>query len=206
MTLNQLFSKQTKEKFHPLWGYFGRSSKNIYNLLKIMLHISPWTLILMLHIRQSIYLVLTNVLSTSFLMFHITFNEISTTLSIQFWYKGRYTRYMWSNDMFILWNSISVIENTVYRSCQNSTLLFINGLIFDITNTQNSQSLEFEWKPMLAPLRSVNNRRFSWLCNVFLKLFRDWLNSVQKRQGTFETDAGQKMFISWGGKYMKDRK
>ena len=36
------------------------------------------------------------------LMSDITFNEISTTLSIQFWYKGRYTRYMWSNDVFIL--------------------------------------------------------------------------------------------------------
>ena len=109
MTLNQLFSKLTKEKFHPSWGYFGRSSKNINNLPKIMIHITPWILILMMHIRQSIYLVLTNVLSTSFLMFHITFNEISTTLSIQLWYKGRYTRYMWSNDMLILWNGISAI-------------------------------------------------------------------------------------------------
>ena len=36
------------------------------------------------------------------------------------------------------------IEHTVYTSCQNSTLLFINGLIFDIMNTQNNQSLEFE--------------------------------------------------------------
>ena len=34
MTLNQLFSKLTKEKFHPSWGYFGRSSKNIYNIPK----------------------------------------------------------------------------------------------------------------------------------------------------------------------------
>ena len=107
MTLNQLFSKLTKEKFHPSWGYFGRSSKNIYNLPKIMLHITPWTLIMMLHIRQSIYLVLANVLSTSFLVFHITFDEIDTTLSIQFWYKGRYTQYIWSNDFFILWNCIS---------------------------------------------------------------------------------------------------
>ena len=41
------------------------------------------------------------------------------------------------------------IENAVYTSCQNSTLLFINGLIFDIMNTQTNQSLEFEWKPML---------------------------------------------------------
>ena len=87
------------------------------------------------------------------------------------------------------------IENAVYTSCQNSTLLFINGLIFDIMNTQNNQSLEFEWKPMLAPLRSVNDQRFSWLRNVSIKFFRDWLNSVQKHQGNFERDAGQKMFI-----------
>ena len=36
------------------------------------------------------------------------------------------------------------IENTVYTYFQNSTLLFINGLIFDIMNIQNNQSLEFE--------------------------------------------------------------
>ena len=36
------------------------------------------------------------------------------------------------------------IDNNVYTSFQNSTLLFINGLIFDIMNIQNNQSLEFE--------------------------------------------------------------
>ena len=73
------------------------------------------------------------------------------------------------------------IENTVYTSFQNSILLFItgNGFIFDIMNIQNNQSLEFEWIPMLPPLRSVNDQRFSWLRNVFLKSFQDWLNSVQ---------------------------
>ena len=83
--LNWLLWKPTKDKFRPSWGYFGRSSKNIYNLLKIMLHFTSWTLILILHIRQSIYLVLTNVLSTSFLMFQIAFDQISLKLSIQFW-------------------------------------------------------------------------------------------------------------------------
>ena len=84
------------------------------------------------------------------------------------------------------------IENTVYTSFQNSTLLFINGLIFDIMNIQNNQS----WIWMNANVRSVNDRRFSWLCNVFLKSFQDWLNSVQQCQGNFTKDAGQKMFIS----------
>ena len=45
---------------------------------------------------------------------------------------------------------------------------------------------------MLALLKSVNDQRFSWRRNVFLKLFQDLLNSVQKRQGNFERDAGQK--------------
>ena len=36
------------------------------------------------------------------------------------------------------------IENVVYTSFQNSMFLFINGLIFDIMNIQNNQSLEFE--------------------------------------------------------------
>ena len=49
---------------------------------------------------------------------------------------------------------------------------------------------------MLSPLRSVNDQRFSWLRDLFLKLCQDWLNSVQKRQGSFERDAGQKIFIS----------
>ena len=48
------------------------------------------------------------------------------------------------------------IENTVYTSFQNSTLLFINGLIFDIMNIQNNQSLEFERIPMLVPLLDLS--------------------------------------------------
>ena len=50
---------------------------------------------------------------------------------------------------------------------------------------------------MLAPLRSVNDQRFSWLRNVFLKSFQDWLNSVQQCQGNFTKDASQKNFILW---------
>ena len=73
MTLNQLFWKLTKERLTLHEVSFEEAVK-ISSLLSIMLHI-----------RQSVYLVLINVLSTSFLMFHITFDEISTTLSVQFW-------------------------------------------------------------------------------------------------------------------------
>ena len=55
------------------------------------------------------------------------------------------------------------------------------SLIFDIMNIQNNQSLEFEWIPILPPLRSVNERRFSWLRNVFFWSFQC--------QGNFTKDA-----------------
>ena len=144
MTLNQLFWKLPNEDSHPSWGYFGRSSKNIYNLLKIMLHITPWTLILMLYIRQSIYLVLTNVLSTSFLMFHIHWMKFAQHYLYNSG-KGKYTPNIWSNDMFILWNRISAIfyEHMLFTDLAKSARFcsLINGLIFDM---MNNQSLEFK--------------------------------------------------------------
>ena len=85
------------------------------------------------------------------------------------------------------------IENAVYTSFQNSTLLFINELIFDIMNIQNNQSLEFEWIPMLARIRFVNDWRFFMAYKNSLKSFQDWLNSVQHCQGNFIKDIGQKI-------------
>ena len=182
-----------------------------------MLHITPWTLMLMLHIRQSIYLVLTNVLSASFLIVHITFDEISlqfqsTNISLLHMYRVHLSLpelhrqccadLNYHNTVCTILVKIDVlntcgamicsyfgivflllfkkIENAVYICFQNSMLLFINGFIFDIINNQNNHSLEFEWVPMLAPfIRSVNNWRFPLLRNVFVKSFRDGLNSVQ---------------------------
>ena len=85
------------------------------------------------------------------------------------------------------------IENAIYTSCQNSTLLFINGLIFDIMNTQNNQSLESQWKSMLAPLRPDNDRRFLRLRNVFLKLFQDLLrNAIRNAKETLKEMLARK--------------
>ena len=62
---------------------------------------------------------------------------------------------------------------------------------------RNTQPHKFEQNSTLAAFRSVNYRRFSWLHNVFLKSFQDWLNSVQQREENFTKDTGQKMFILW---------
>ena len=127
-------------------------------------------------------------------------NSVGTIL-VKFDKLDRCTWYLRSNDMFVLWNRISAIfikiKNTVYTSFQNSALLFINGLIFDIINIQNSQSLEFEWIPMLAPLRSVSDRKFLWLLNVSLSLSKiGWILFSNSKETFKKILDGQKMFIS----------
>ena len=87
------------------------------------------------------------------------------------------------------------IENAVYICFQNSMLLFINGFIFDIINNQNNHSLEFEWVPMLAPfIRSVNNWRFPWLRNVFVKSFQDWKLKLPLKLPNFFFDIRLSMY------------
>ena len=64
-------------------------------------------------------------------------------------------------------------------------------------NIRNIQSHEFERKPFLAPSNSVNDDRFGWLQNVFLKYFEDWLTSIEQRPGNLSRNAHSNMFISW---------
>ena len=67
---------------------------------------------------------------------------------------------------------------------------------FDIMNIRNIQSHKFERKPFLDSFTSVNDDRFGWLQNVFLKYFEDWLTSIEQRPGNFSRNARSNMFIS----------
>ena len=119
--------------------------------------------------------------------------------------KGKCTMYMWSNDMLVLWNRFLLFfmktENAVYTSFQNSTLLFINWLIFDIMNIQNNQSLEFEWIPMLAPLRYVNDWRLVFFSLSLSKI--GWI-LFSNAMETLKKMLTRK--CSYCGKHMKDWK
>ena len=64
-------------------------------------------------------------------------------------------------------------------------------------NIPNILSHEFERKPSLVPFTSVNDDRFGWLQNVFLKYFENWLTSIEQRPGNFSRNARSNMFISW---------
>lgn len=68
---------------------------------------------------------------------------------------------------------------------------------FDIMNVKNVYAQQFERKSNLVLFSFVNDPRFSWLRNVFLQYFKDWLYSVEERQGNFTQNTRQKNFILW---------
>ena len=52
-------------------------------------------------------------------------------------------------------------------------------------------------KSFLKPYDSVNDERFVWLTDVFLKYLSDWKLSTENRDGNFTDHARASMFISW---------
>ena len=108
----------------------------------------PTNLMMVLHIRQSICLVLANVLIyfISDVPHYIRSNQQNTVCTILVKVDVLDTCgamiSLYFGTAFLLF--FMKIKSTVYTSFQNSTLLFINGFIFDIMNIQNNQSLEFE--------------------------------------------------------------
>ena len=52
-------------------------------------------------------------------------------------------------------------------------------------------------KTIPASFYFVNDNRFGWLENAFLKYFEDWLTSIEQRPDHFSRNASSNMFISW---------
>ena len=67
---------------------------------------------------------------------------------------------------------------------------------FDIINVSSTTALSRELKPFNAPFSSIDDPRFSWLKNQFLKYFKDWLRSIEERPGAYKKSQKQKMLIS----------
>ena len=63
-------------------------------------------------------------------------------------------------------------------------------------NIRDVISHKFDLKPSLIPFSSINDPRLSWLRNVFLQCFDDWLNSTDYREGKFSRNSKNKMFAS----------
>ena len=68
---------------------------------------------------------------------------------------------------------------------------------FDCMNVRNTKETTYDRKPFLAPYRSINDERFTWLTETFLNYFSEWKKSVEGREGNFTTSDRSRMFIAW---------
>ena len=138
-----------------------------------MLHIIPWTLMLMLHIRQSIYLVLTNVLSASFLIVHIRFDEIS----LQF----RSTNI---SLLYIYWANLSLPE--LHRQCcadlnQHNTVCTILVKI-DVLNTCGAMICSYFGIVFLLLFKKIENAVYTCFQNSMLLFINGFIFDIMNIQ------------------------
>ena len=156
--------------------------------------------------------------------------------------SNKFTRYMWNDGMFLLWNHIAdifyedqecglhffpkltfehikltpysvmnvrlaaqVLSSTVSKvlsqygppeAAGTAEFCSLFDTFFDIMNIRDIHSHNFDLKPSLIPFSRVDDPRFSWLRNVFLQYFEDWLASIEQRPGNFSKTAKNKMFIT----------
>ena len=68
---------------------------------------------------------------------------------------------------------------------------------FDCLNVRSFNEHKHKNKPFLKPYTELDDPRFKWLKDQFLKYFVDWKNSVNARPGEFTKNARARMFISY---------
>ena len=75
--------------------------------------------------------------------------------------------------------------------------MFIHGLFFYCLNVRNKSEGFKKKEAVLQPYTNVDDPRFDWLENSFLKYFSDWRSSTINRPGNFTQNAMERMFLSW---------
>ena len=73
----------------------------------------------------------------------------------------------------------------------------VMGKCFDCCNGRNTKEYREKIKSFLKPYSNINDERFDWLENDFLKYFSDWKVSIENRPGDFTQNAKSKIVISW---------
>ena len=68
---------------------------------------------------------------------------------------------------------------------------------FDCINVRNTQVVILKREQFLKPYESLDDERFTWLIETFLKYFTDWKASIAVRPGQFNDNAKARMYNSW---------
>ena len=67
---------------------------------------------------------------------------------------------------------------------------------FDCSNVRSTTDHASKNIDRIKPYESVDDERFVWMKNTFLKYLEDWKTSTQIREGTFTATEREKMFLS----------
>ena len=67
---------------------------------------------------------------------------------------------------------------------------------FDALNVRSPREGTIKRKEFLLPYTRVDDPRFAWLENDFLKYLQDWKRSIEDREGSFSGSSKEKMFLS----------
>ena len=82
------------------------------------------------------------------------------------------------------------------ESAETSKFCELMDQFFDCMNVRNCTEHKTKLKPFLKPYTSIEDERFNWLTDVFLKYLSDWKKSIDSREGSFQNSARAGMFIS----------
>ena len=98
----------------------------------------------------------------------------------------------------VLSSTVAVVLRRWGGQEASETSKFVNLMdsLFDCFNSRHPEKAKRKRKPFLAPYSSVDDKRFTWLQNDFIKYFDNWYSSCNKRIGEFSETDREKMFIS----------
>ena len=70
-------------------------------------------------------------------------------------------------------------------AAETAHLCLLMDKFFDCCNVRNTQEYKTKKKPFLKPYSDINDTRFEWLQDVFLKYYSDWKTNIHNRPGNF---------------------
>lgn len=100
----------------------------------------------------------------------------------------------------VLSKTMSVVLRAFGDENENiETAMFCEKMddFFDIMNIRNLDEGQRKNKDNLKPFTNINDPRFVWLIENFLKYFDEWKVAIENRPGNFTKNAKSRMFISW---------
>ena len=91
------------------------------------------------------------------------------------------------------------VLRTYYRDNTSETALICENMdnFFDELNVRNTSEGDRKRKNVLNPYQNIDDPRFDWLQNAFLKYLSVWKESIKERPGQFTLNAKDHKFVSW---------